>query len=176
MNHVSLLDPIPIIVYMILHGRYVRPIYKSGFDDNFFFKWLFPRMGAIPVVRDTADIKALRLAQRALEAGDSVLIFPEGTRVKRDEDSHIHGGFALIAQMGKADIVPMAIVGGRSIMPYGSKMIHFNRVRLRVGEPLTFDRFSDLKRKERIRAMEELAVQKVFQMRNRMYEQYHIDE
>ena len=70
-------------------------------------RWAFSRVGGIPVERGTADMKCLRAAQHALQRGEDVLIFPEGTRIRsREIKPEVHGGFALIAQMGKAPVNP----------------------------------------------------------------------
>lgn len=63
-------------------------------------------------------MKCLRAAQHALQRGEDVLIFPEGTRIRsREIKPEVHGGFALIAQMGKAPVNPLAICGWSDITP-----------------------------------------------------------
>lgn len=69
-------------------------------------------------------MKCLRAAQHALQRGEDVLIFPEGTRIRsREIKPEVHGGFALIAQMGKAPVNPLAICGWSDITPAGKKLM-----------------------------------------------------
>ena len=48
----------------------------------------------------------------------------EGTRIRTDDQPvEVHGGFALIASMAKADIVPIAVCGFRDITPQGHHLM-----------------------------------------------------
>lgn len=168
MNHVSMLDPVVIVCAAWFHGRRVRTIYKSEFDKVPMATWLFARAGAIPVKRGTADLKAVRLAERALKRGEDLLIFPEGTRIRTDDQEvEIHGGFALIARLAKAPVVPVGIVGARDITPQGTHFKRlFWRVFLRVGEPLRFSDLKSKKSKEQTAEMETLAMERVYELRD----------
>lgn len=161
-NHVSMLDPLTVIPAFFWHGQRLRPIYKSEFDDNPLMRWFLPRMGGIPVKRGTADMSAVRQAQRALESGDSILIYPEGTRVKPGEPSEIHGGFALIASMGKADIIPTAIIGAANITPRGSHIPRPGKVWVRVGDAISSKVEKGKGRKKKLRELEERAMREVW--------------
>ncbi|MDO4797392.1 MAG: 1-acyl-sn-glycerol-3-phosphate acyltransferase, partial [Coriobacteriales bacterium] len=169
MNHVSMLDPVVIVVSDWAHGRRMRPIYKSEFDSNKFVSWFFARIGAIPVTRGTADIKAVRRAQRALQRGEDVLVFPEGTRIKsEDQEVEIHGGFALMAQLAKVPVIPIAIVGARDGAPGGNKPIKPGRVYMRVGEPITFEELGVKGRKQQAKEMERVAMERVYELRDEL--------
>ncbi len=173
MNHVSMIDPVVLAVSDWFHGRRMRPIYKSEFDKYKIVNWFFARVGAIPVERGTADIKAVRRAQRALQRGDDVLVFPEGTRIHSDDQEvTIHGGFALIAQLAKAPVLPIAIVGARDGAPGGNKPLRPGRMWLGVGEPLTFDQIEEKSRKKRAKAMEKLAMDRVYALRDALRAQH----
>ena len=167
MNHVSMLDPVVIMVTEWTHGRRMRPIYKSEFDGHKIVNWFFARIGGIPVERGTADVKAVRRAQRALQRGEDVLIFPEGTRVySDDQEVEIHAGFALMAQLAKAPVLPVAIVGARDGAPGGNKPLRPGRVWLGVGEPITFDQIAEKGRKKQAKAMEKRAMERVYALRD----------
>jgi len=166
MNHVSMLDPVVVYVSEWVHGRRVRCVYKSEFDKVKVATWLFARAGAVPVRRGTADIKVVRRAQRALERGEDVLIFPEGTRVKADdEEVELHGGFALMAQLAKARVLPVAIVGARDITTRTRKVPHFHRVFLKAGAPIGFDEIGAKGRKRQAAEMERVAMERVYALR-----------
>ncbi len=173
MNHVSMLDPVVLAVSDWAHGRRLRPIYKSEFDKHKIVNWFFARIGAIPVKRGTADIKAVRRAQRALQRGEDILVFPEGTRVRSDEQEvKIHGGFALMAQLAKAPVLPIAIVGARDGAPGGNKPLRPHRIFMRAGEPITFDQLGVKGRKKQAAAMEKLAMERVYELRDALRKEH----
>ena len=167
MNHVSMLDPVVIAVSDWAHGRRLRPIYKSEFDNSKIINWFFARVGAIPVKRGTADVKAVRRAQRALQRGEDILVFPEGTRIhSEDQEVEIHGGFALMAQLAKAPVIPIAIVGARDGTPGGNKPLRPGRMWMRVGDAITFDELGVKGRKKQASAMEKVAMERVYALRD----------
>lgn len=173
MNHVSMVEPVAIIVSMWCHGIKVRTVYKSEFNKIPGAKTIFSRAGAIPVERGTADIKVVRRCQRALKRGECVLIYPEGTRIRPGEEpGEIHGGFALMAQMGRAPVQPLAIVGPGDFKMFGKKWKKPGRCYIKAGEPITFEELGVKKRKEQIAKMEELAVERMFALRDEMREEY----
>lgn len=173
MNHVSMLDPVIVVASLWFHGISVRPIYKSEFDHVRIVSWLFSRAGGIPVVRGSADIKAVRRAERALKRGECVLIYPEGTRIKSDDEPvEIHGGFALMAHMAKATVQPIAIVGARDITPRGKVLKRLGRVWCKAGDPLSFDELPSGNRKAKIAAMEQVAMERVYELRNELREEH----
>lgn len=168
MNHVSMLDPVIIVITMWFHHRRVRILYKQEFDKNKAVTWFFSMVGGIPVKRGTADLKAIRRAQRALQRGESVLIYPEGTRIRTDAEApDIHGGFSLMAQLAKTDVIPVAIVGARQITPNGTHLKRlFWSVWTRVGEAVSFDDLEATGRKEQLAEMERVAMGRVYGMRD----------
>lgn len=168
MNHTSLLDPLILIVSCGVRGIKVRPIFKSEFNMNGLTTWFFSRVGGIPVNRGTADMKAVRRARAALERGEHVLVFPEGTRVKSDEeDAEVHGGFALMAQLAKAPIIPTAIVGARDLRSAGKILPRlFRRVFAKVGDSITFESLGVSGKKQQLAAMEKTAMKQVYELRD----------
>lgn len=169
MNHVSMLDPIPVVVSLWAHGQRVRPVYKSEFDGNRFVTWLFSRIGGIPVVRGTADMSFVRRCVRSLRRGECILIFPEGTRVRsQDQPVELHAGFALVAQLAKAPVQPLSIVGALNITPEGTHWKRPGRVWCKVGDCLEFGDLGVRGRKAQAKAMESLAMDRVYAMRDEL--------
>jgi 1-acyl-sn-glycerol-3-phosphate acyltransferase len=80
--------------------------------------------------------RSIEEAARRIKSGQSVLIYPEGTRTR---DGRLlpfkKGGFHLAIDSGTA-IVPMAIEGTRALMPRGAMLIRPGEVRLQIGEPI----------------------------------------
>lgn len=77
--------------------------------------WAARRYGVIVVDREAsagALRRMLREAKVALEAGRSILIFPEGTRVPPGEQPPLKAGFAGLYQLLKLPVVPVALDSG----------------------------------------------------------------
>jgi 1-acyl-sn-glycerol-3-phosphate acyltransferase len=165
MNHVSMMEPVALYVSLYTHGLRPRFVYKSEFDQvTPLFSWMLSRVGAIPVERGTADLKCIRRCEKALKRGEFVCIYPEGTRIRTDDQPvEIHGGFALIAQLAKATVQPTAVVGARDITPQGTHLKRlFWRVHLKAGDPISFDEIEAKGRKAKAQAMEKRAMDAVY--------------
>ncbi len=171
-NHTSMAEVVAIVPHLFFSGRRVRPVFKSEFAKTKIVTWAFSRVGGIPVERGTADMKALRRAQHALQRGEDVLIFPEGTRVRSDDQkAEVHGGAALIAQMGKAPIVPIAVCGFRDITPLGKKLMRPVRCWIAAGDAVSLtDAPTGLKRKERLSWLETESWRRVIELRDALRE------
>lgn len=167
-NHTSMAEVPALVAYLWSKGHRVRPIFKSEFNGNGLVRWAFARAGGIPVERGTADMKSLRRAQHALQRGEDILIFPEGTRVRSDDQEvQVHGGFALIAQMGKAAIAPVGVCGFRDVTPEGKKLMRPVTCWMKAGAPVSFDDAPvELKRKERVQWIEDEAVRRMYALRD----------
>ena len=171
MNHTSMVEPVVFIVGLWRRHVRVRPIYKAEFEKIGPAKWLFRRMGGIPVDRGSADLKALKAARDALGRGECVLIYPEGTRIKNDDQPiEVHGGFAMIAQMGKSDVTPTAVVGAAD--PYKTRPTRRRKPRIRCGRPISFTELDGTSRKEKLAEMERVAMERVYALRDELRHDY----
>lgn len=173
MNHPTFLDPIVTVVHLFVHGIPVRTIYKSEFNKFKPLQWALSRLGGIPVDRGTADMKAIRRATTALSRGEMLLIYPEGTRVRSNtERGETHGGFALIAQLAKVDVQPLAIIGALDIKKKGSPLVKPVKVYLRAGQKVSFSDLTSTKRKDQAKEMEEMAMERVYELRDAMLKEH----
>lgn len=93
-------------------------------------------IGAFPVHRESADREALQRAQNVLEAGEVLILFPEGERRTGATVGELHEGAAFLAARTGATIVPVGIGGTISVMPKGTRYPRPSKVHLIVGEPL----------------------------------------
>ena len=161
MNHQSMLDPVIVVVTMWRAGVPVRIVYKSDFDRIRPAAWLFSRAGGFPVERGTADMRTVRRARTMLMRGECVLIYPEGTRIRSDADEKPHGGYAIMAQLAKAPVQPVAMIGARRLRPR-------SRVFVDVGEPIEWSELSSEKRKEQLAEMEREGMRRVYELRDEL--------
>ena len=165
MNHESMLDPVVVVVALWMAHVPVRIVYKSDFDRIRPAAWLFSRAGGFPVQRGTADMKTVRRARAMLIRGESVLIYPEGTRVRDDADQEAHGGYAIMAQLAKAPVQPVAIIGARHL--------RFRRpVYVRAEKPIEWSEIGAEKRKEQLAEMERIGMARVYELRDQLREDY----
>ncbi|MEK6751673.1 MAG: lysophospholipid acyltransferase family protein [Chloroflexota bacterium] len=102
--------------------------------DNPFLRWVFGVWNAIPVRRGEADIKALKLALKALEEGKIFGLAPEGTRNYNGKLKRAMPGTAIVALHSGAPIVPIAHWGGEVYLK-NLKRLKRTDFHIRVGEP-----------------------------------------
>jgi 1-acyl-sn-glycerol-3-phosphate acyltransferase len=132
-SHRSLFD-IPIAA--VITPRRIRFMAKESLFSTRFGTWLFSALGAIRVERGTTDRGALRASQAALEAGEPLAIFPEGTRREGPALGDLYHGAAYVALKLGVPIVPVGIGGSEQILATGRLLPRLHRVRVVVGEPL----------------------------------------
>lgn len=107
------------------------------------------RMGSIPVDRDNlqAAVRSLNQAAARVQAGPSMIIFPEGTRVPEPELKPFKKGVFIMALKAGQPLVPVSINGTYFIQPRGSLKIRPGPVKLIIGPPIypqTFRRKEEL--------------------------------
>jgi 1-acyl-sn-glycerol-3-phosphate acyltransferase len=109
---------------------------KDSLWDSGLLARILPSVGAFPVHRESADREALRRAQRVLDAGEVLILFPEGERRTGPVVEELHEGVAFLAARTGATVVPVGIGGSASVMPKGSKLPRPRRIHLTVGDPI----------------------------------------
>jgi 1-acyl-sn-glycerol-3-phosphate acyltransferase len=135
-NHLSNADG-PVIAGW-LSSALGRRIHWLGKREMYAFPMAGPALRGVsihPVDRDAADVEAFRLAQRILDAGNVLLLFPEGTRSPAGELQRPRDGLALLALRTGAPILPVGLAGTERLWPRGSFPRPGGRVTVRVGEP-----------------------------------------
>ncbi len=109
---------------------------KDSLWRNGMLARILPAVGAFPVHRESADREALRRAQRVLEAGEVLILFPEGERRSGPTVSDLHEGVAFLAARTGAIVVPVGIGGSASVMPKGKRIPRPRHIHLVVGTPI----------------------------------------
>ena len=117
-------------------GRPLRYFAKSGLFRGPVTTWMLVAMGAFPVRRDTIDRSALKAALSVLEAGQPLVVFPEGERKSGTRIYPLLDGAAWLAAKSQVPVVPVAIGGTERAMGIGVRMPRPRTVRLVWGEPL----------------------------------------
>lgn len=109
-NHIAWIDP-PWIEFVV--DRPVRYMAKRELFQIFVLGWLLRAVGVFPIVRESADRRALATALDFLARGEVVGIFPEGHRSDDGTLIRGHPGVGFIARKSGALIVPVGISGSR---------------------------------------------------------------
>jgi 1-acyl-sn-glycerol-3-phosphate acyltransferase len=107
-NHVGNFDVFPMQLAL------PRPIFFMGKAELFRYfplDALFRNLGAFPVYRGEKDTWALRHARKVLDHGQTLGMFPEGTRSKGKGLGVAKTGTARLAIEVHCPIVPMAVSG-----------------------------------------------------------------
>jgi 1-acyl-sn-glycerol-3-phosphate acyltransferase len=125
------------ILFDALHPR-MHILYKAELNAIPVLARAFRTGGFIPVDRrhKEAALRSIDAGAASIRAGNSFLIFPEGTRSRTDELLPFKKGGFIMAIKAQAPIVPVAIQGGRAAMQKGSRVIRPVTVTIRVGEPI----------------------------------------
>jgi 1-acyl-sn-glycerol-3-phosphate acyltransferase len=134
-NHQSNVDP-PII-FDVVHPQ-LHILYKAEIDALPILARAFRYGGFIPVDRRNkeAALRSIEVGAASIRAGNSFLIFPEGTRSRSAEMLPFKKGGFIMAIKAQAPIVPVAVQGGRDSMRRGSWMLRPVTVSVRVGAPI----------------------------------------
>lgn len=101
-NHPSLLD----VVFMRGYARQSNCIVKQSLLDNPFLNSAIRACGFIP---NDGPAEVIDRAVAALQGGQSVLVFPEGTRTGDDNVIRFHRGACAVALRGATVITPVII-------------------------------------------------------------------
>ena len=79
-NHQCLLDPVTLA--LCVPDREIHFMGKKELFENKFLGWAFRQVHGFPVDRGNMDMTAIRTAMGVLKEGETLGIFPEGTRSK----------------------------------------------------------------------------------------------
>ena len=93
-------------------------------------------LGAFPVHRGSADRESLRTCLQIIENGESLVMFPEGTRREGPVVEDLFDGPAYVAARTGVPLVPVGIGGSAEAMPVGAKLIRPHKIVVVVGEPV----------------------------------------
>jgi 1-acyl-sn-glycerol-3-phosphate acyltransferase len=143
LNHCSYFDPLSIGHYLVAGThRTPRFLAKAGVFKQPTLGRLFKAAGQIPVYRESRDAAlAFRDAVAAVERGEVIVVYPEGTRTQDPDLWPMEGktGAARIALRTGAPVLPIGQWGAQDVWgPHMKKPKFFPRKTLRItaGEPM----------------------------------------
>jgi 1-acyl-sn-glycerol-3-phosphate acyltransferase len=140
-NHQSYFDIFVLLAHLPVHFKFVMK------EELMRIPILGPAMrgaGYIGIDRDDPRkaIQGMNDAAKKVRMGASILVFPEGTRSMDGELQDFKpGGFHLALKAG-CDVVPLAILKTRLIVPKGSLRVQRGTCSLHIGLPIPTTGFS----------------------------------
>lgn len=151
-NHQSHLDT-PIFLSLLAAWR-PRFLAKESLFRIPLFGPGMRRTGHIPVDRENRrkGMEGIRKAVEQIDNGDSVLIFPEGTRNLSDEglQSFQIGAFIIALKAGRP-VIPVIIQGTRKVLPKGSITVSPGPVRVQVLDAFQIQETMTIKDRDRLK-------------------------
>lgn len=150
LNHVSHLDPFTAAHMIWDYGRLPRYLAKSGLFKNKRLASFLLALGQIPVDREKAGTTAFQAAVDAVNRGEVVVVYVEGSITKDPDGWPMLGksGAARIALETGAPVYPVGQWGAQELLPaYSARFRPFPRktVHMKVGDPVEL---SDLAARE----------------------------
>ena len=107
-NHIAFVDPIIVLHFV---PRNIIPLAKIEVY-NYPIVGIFPKIwGVIPVRREEVDRRAIQQVLNVLQAGEIVLVAPEGTRGPALQEGK--EGVAYLASRANVPVIPVAVSGTR---------------------------------------------------------------
>jgi len=136
-NHQSFMDP---TMHGVVLGR-IRYMARKTLFKNWFLGTFLRFVGTIELdLEQGADLGALRTSIEVLKGGESLLLFPEGTRSRDGSLGKLMPGAGMIAARAGVPVVPAVIDGALKAWPRGQKLPRLRPIQIAYGKPLTVDR------------------------------------
>ncbi len=137
-NHASYLDGVVLVAALPTDFTFVA---KAELADQFFPRRFLRRIGAVFVERfdKQRGVADARSTVQTVQAGRSLLFFPEGTLTRMPGLLPFHMGAFVAAAEAGVPVVPVAIRGTRSLLRSGSWFPHRGAVWVSIGAPIPPD-------------------------------------
>jgi len=116
-NHQSLLDSALFLAF--LPGAVRKRIWAVGKRELSWMRFLFPGLNILYVDRGGDVLPSLKASADVLRSGESLLIFPEGTRSRDGRLGSFKSGAAYLAKNLGKPVAPVCISGTFQAMPRG---------------------------------------------------------
>lgn len=127
-NHLAFHDSV--IIAAFIKDRYICFLAKQELFKIKIIGALLRSLGAIPVNRGSKDAQTVKNAVDYLKAGNTLCIFPEGTRIKNGIRIKGKKGAVRISRMSDVPIVPVHLKADYRI---------FGKIEMVIGKPIKFE-------------------------------------
>lgn len=107
-NHSSNFDPV-LMAFAAGNGHHLHFMAKVELFRIPVLSSVLKAIGSFPVNRGQNDVGAIKRALTYLKAGEKIAIFPEGTRIKAEEEGDAKRGAVRIADQLSMPVIPVYI-------------------------------------------------------------------
>lgn len=155
-NHRSNWD---IALFHLFYTVKIKILAKKELFKNKLFGAMLKSYGGISIDRDANDLHAIKVCMKILKDGEKLFIFPEGTRLKNEDEimGEIKSGLALIAIKTKTPIVPIWVMRKPKI---------FRKSVYLIGQPFELSDFYDIKLdEEALKQANQIVREKMLELR-----------
>jgi len=148
-NHSSHLDTLCLLAALPL-GKLYRAFPAAAAD--YFFRpglrnWMARMLNAFPFKRDVTARRSLSLCRALIsEPGNILIMFPEGTRSTTGETQPFKLGISALVAGRDVAVVPCYLQGAFEAWPKGKRIPRPKKIRLIIGSPCSYARFSTEKK------------------------------
>jgi 1-acyl-sn-glycerol-3-phosphate acyltransferase len=132
-NHVSFADP-PLVGCCL--SRMIHFMAKQELFEVPLLGWFIGQVNAFPIRRVERDVAAFKTAQRILQGGGAIILFPEGTRQKSGLLGTAKPGVGMLAALSGSPVVPVYVHNS-------NRLKSLKRVAVCFGAPMSVGRGAD---------------------------------
>jgi len=154
-NHSHWTDPF-LVAYAFGKGYHLHMMSKVELFRNKLLGAILTSIGSFPVNRAGNDISAVRNVMKYIKAGEKVVIFPEGTRVREDDNIDAKSGAVSLASRMGVPIIPVYVP---------RKKRRFAPLRINIGVPYMVTAVGEKLQPSDYRAATETLMQKIQSLR-----------
>ncbi|GAB4385845.1 MAG: lysophospholipid acyltransferase family protein [Phycisphaerales bacterium] len=138
-NHQSYLDS-PLIGCAIRQRR-LAYLARAGLFRFRPLGWLLSTFHCVPISEQGGDVAAMRTVIALLQAGNAVLIFPEGSRTPTGAMMDFKRGVGLVLRKARCPVVPVAVEGAYRAWPRHRRLpvLFRHRIGAIYGHPIPYE-------------------------------------
>lgn len=165
-NHSSYMDHFvtKTLANAVRPGRVWFPTKAEAFETPLSRIW-HESMDCYPVDRSAPGDEVFRLASQVLDGGNTLVLYPEGTRGDAVDLMPFKTGAFRMALASKAPVIPIGMTGLADVLPKGASLPRRRLLSVSIGEPLAIPDTGDAR--EDARSMRDEAVASVEALRQR---------
>jgi len=154
-NHQGFFDIFALSGFLPVQIRWVA---KSSLFKIPFVGWAIAASGYIPVVRGDRkkSYQAFVATIEKLKAGNSIVIFPEGTRSEDGTIGPFKKGGLLLSVRSGAPLVPVTLLGTGNIIKKGSGIIRPGRIQIIISPPIPSQTVAEEKEENVLRTLRDI--------------------
>lgn len=160
-NHVSYADPLVIGTWS---PRMVHFLAKRELFSNPLIRALLRLLGAVPVRRGMVERTTLRQVEEILREGNTIVVFPEGTRSRDCVVRDARPGIGLIAATADVPVVPLYLRGSRHMW---RSLFRRGELSLFFGEPVYLASVEGETQKEKYRRIGECVMEEIRRLQSK---------